>query len=189
MKSEFPASAFWDFSRRVYAAPEVAGACLALQQRCAVDVNLLLLGAWLGATGRGVLSEADWRDLGAQVEAWQRQVVGGLRGVRTWLKAMLGGGSELVNALRKSVLACELDAEHLEQLMLEQAVHCQPVAITLSAALRQRHAAANLRNYCRSRALVCDEPLSRILLAVLRGVFADLEQPAALEVLGSNAPD
>ncbi|HEY9550471.1 MAG TPA: TIGR02444 family protein, partial [Kiloniellaceae bacterium] len=43
---------FWQFSGAVYARRGVAEACLALQQRHGLDVNLLLFCAWAGSNGR-----------------------------------------------------------------------------------------------------------------------------------------
>ena len=47
---------FWDFSLHTYSAEGVGEACIALQERRGVDVNLILFCAWNGASGRGVLS-------------------------------------------------------------------------------------------------------------------------------------
>lgn len=124
------ASEFWPFSLRVYGQPEVAAACLGLQERHGLDVNLLLLACWLGASGRGALGEPAWADLCAQVATWQRQVVLPLRQVRQCLKGMLpnggpqgrGANADPIASLRRAVGECELDAEYLEQLMLERAV-------------------------------------------------------------------
>ncbi len=111
---------FWRFSLRLYAAEGVEAACLALQDRHGLDVNLLLLACWAGATGRGALDADDCRDLAAQVQSWQGRVVRELRAVRRVLKGMDGGAE--VTALRKAVAACELDAERLEQQMLARAL-------------------------------------------------------------------
>ena len=53
-------NAFWRFSLRTYRAPGVEAACLALQERCGADVNLLLFCGWVGREGR-VLDEASLR--------------------------------------------------------------------------------------------------------------------------------
>ena len=50
---------FWDFSLRVYGSDGVPAACIALQERRGIDVNLLLFSAWIGESGRGVLAESD----------------------------------------------------------------------------------------------------------------------------------
>ncbi len=45
-------SPFWRFSLATYRKPGVATACLALQDECGVDVNLMLFLLWLAANGR-----------------------------------------------------------------------------------------------------------------------------------------
>ncbi|MGC2412860.1 MAG: TIGR02444 family protein, partial [Stellaceae bacterium] len=41
--------AFWRFSLALYARPGVAEALIALQDRAALEVNLILFGLWFGA--------------------------------------------------------------------------------------------------------------------------------------------
>ena len=48
------ANPFWRFSLRTYRAPGVQEACLALQDRCGADVNLLLFCGWTGRDGRAL---------------------------------------------------------------------------------------------------------------------------------------
>lgn len=115
-----PRSAFWTFSITIYARPGVAPACLDLQARHGLDVNLLLYAIWIGISGRGRLSR---RALDHALElsvAWSTQVVRPLRQVRTRLKheRPVGMPVSRVEALRQAVKTAELDAEHLEQLAL-----------------------------------------------------------------------
>lgn len=56
-------NAFWRFSLVVYAQPDVAPECIALQEAAGNDVNILLFSAWLGAEREAVLSGADLEDL------------------------------------------------------------------------------------------------------------------------------
>ena len=56
---------FWAFSLEVYGRPGVAPACLALQDRHGLDVNLLLFCCW--AASQGVT--LDQRTLAAAEEA------------------------------------------------------------------------------------------------------------------------
>jgi len=72
---------FWDFSLAVYNRPGVAEACLALQDRRGLDVNLLLACCWAGAAGRR-LEAQDISGLRGAVDEWQREVVAPLRAVR-----------------------------------------------------------------------------------------------------------
>ena len=70
-RAPFP---FWRFSLRTYGAPGVARACLALQDACGADVNLLLFCCWLGVEGRGLNKRLLRRTLAA-VSAWQSEVL------------------------------------------------------------------------------------------------------------------
>jgi uncharacterized protein (TIGR02444 family) len=98
---------FWEFSLAFYAEPGVAPACLAMQDRDGLDVNLALLCCWVGvALDAAALAEAE-----ALVRDWRAQVVQPLRAVRRWLK----GRDE---ALRAQVAAQELAAEQRQQAML-----------------------------------------------------------------------
>lgn len=115
----WPANPFWDFSLRLYARPGVAPACLHLQARHNVDVNIVLYCAWLGVE-RGI--GADERALAAvlaHVSAWHDAVVRRLRAVRVDLKAeTYGAPREFSEGLRADIKRGELDAERIEQHML-----------------------------------------------------------------------
>lgn len=122
--ARFPTCAFWDFSLDLYARPGVAERCLRLQARHGADVNLLLFALFLAAEGQRV-SRREILTLMESVKAVHEQVVRPLRGARTALKAMLAEGASGMQAaiaqLRADVKRSELDAEHLEQLMLAAA--------------------------------------------------------------------
>src|SRR5262249_61577740 len=55
-------SPFWRFSLRFYRQPEVADACITLQEKAGVDVNLLLFLLW-HATQKRALSAAEVAEL------------------------------------------------------------------------------------------------------------------------------
>ena len=115
----FPPCEFWDFSLAVYAREGVAPACLALQARHSADVNLLLFCCWCAASGRGALKDDGLARARAVVARWHEEVVRGLRLVRMRLKRDPGPASpEQVAGLRKRAQALELEAEHIEQLIL-----------------------------------------------------------------------
>ncbi len=117
--ADFPANPFWDFSLAVYGRPGMAPACLALQDRHGLDVNLLLLCCWAGEQGR-TLAPAEIEELVAVVRPWQEEVVQPLRAVRRWLKNQAAVPAGLAGTLREQILARELDAERLEQHMLTE---------------------------------------------------------------------
>ena len=116
-----PPNPFWRFSLRVYRLPGVEQACLALQERCGADVNLLLFCGWTGREGR-VLDRPALLSAIACVGDWQSQVIAPLRLARRGLKrqAALGKASALDPSLRKRFLALELALERVEQSSLAE---------------------------------------------------------------------
>ncbi|MBV1798875.1 TIGR02444 family protein [Siccirubricoccus sp. G192] len=133
-----PENAFWHFSLAVYAAPGVQDACLALQDRFGLDVNLALFCAWAGA-GRGMaLAPADVAEAAALVQDWREEVVAPLRNLRRRLKPR---PEAPVKALRQRVAALELEAEQLQQAMLfRMAAGWLAAAPSRGLALRNLHA-------------------------------------------------
>jgi uncharacterized protein (TIGR02444 family) len=136
---------FWDYSLALYGCPGVEQACLGLQDRLGLDVNLLLFCCWRAAAGRGGLSQSDAARLVAVVAGWQHEVVRSLRALRRRLKEVLrtadDGPAALfpddAGELRERVKRLELDAERLEQLALERAAkesEAQPAASPMTAA-------------------------------------------------------
>lgn len=119
----FPDHPFWDFSLRVYGSDGVPPACLRLQERHRLDVNVVLYCCWLGADGRGALDRAQMDTLLGAVGDWHDTVVRAIRAVRT---AMKGGIDpvplDLSDALRRRIAKIEVDCEHAEQLTLAAAV-------------------------------------------------------------------
>jgi uncharacterized protein (TIGR02444 family) len=108
-------SPFWRFSLRFYRQPGVADACIALQDECGVDVNVLLFLLWL-ATERRCASLDVAQAVCATAAPWRDNVVAPLRAIRRWLK----DGSALVErgaaeAFRTRIKAIELQSERLQQ--------------------------------------------------------------------------
>ncbi len=124
----WPEEPFWTYSLELYARPGVEAACLELQRRHGVDVNLVLLCCWLAT--RGIeLDQITLARAKRAVVDWQAEVVRPLRALRRRLGATLSQPEpntvpawwpELAGDLRLRVLALELDGEHLAQLGLGQ---------------------------------------------------------------------
>lgn len=111
-------NALWRFSCAVYAAPRVAAACLALQDRFGVDVNLALLCAWVGAVRGGAMDEASVAAAAALAGPWREAVVAPLRAARRGLKPMALMQEAPVAALRGRLAELELEAEQVQQAVL-----------------------------------------------------------------------
>jgi uncharacterized protein (TIGR02444 family) len=162
-----PEIRFWDFSLAVYGRPGVAPACLALQDRHGLDVNLLLYCGWCGSRGRA-LSGEEIAALDARVADWRREVVLPLRGVRRWMKTQEAAPGEEAGALRDEVKRLELEAERIEQDLLFAASEGEAGAASPAAA------ANNMASYL---AFLGVEPaITDIadLAAVLTGCFTEV---------------
>jgi uncharacterized protein (TIGR02444 family) len=121
--AEFPDHPFWDFSLDVYMSNGVGAACLDLQDAHELDVNVLLFCLWVGASGRGALTEAEMKTVTDAVHAWHHDIVRALRAVRTLMKGGMDPAPvDLAESLRQRIQKTEIDCEHTEQLMLAAAV-------------------------------------------------------------------
>ena len=101
----------WDWAVAAYAAPDVADACLSLQDHHEQNVPLLLWSAWVAQTGRR--PDEDTIEAACDTaRAWDGVVVAPLRAVRRTLKAPVpdidDGPRESV---RNRIKALELEAE------------------------------------------------------------------------------
>jgi uncharacterized protein (TIGR02444 family) len=108
-------SPFWRFSLRLYRAPGVPEACIALQEEAGVDVNLLLFLLWHAAQKRA-LNAAELDGLEAAIAPWREATVVPLRQVRRALKSppdLVAAPS--AEAFRNRIKAVELEAERLQQ--------------------------------------------------------------------------
>ena len=106
---------FWRFSLNFYRQAGVAEACIALQDECGVDVNLMLFLLWLAAAGQQ-LSSTDVKHLDETVRGWRDLTIIPIRDVRRKLK----GAPTLVETdkqetFRTKIKVIELEAERLQQ--------------------------------------------------------------------------
>ena len=171
---------FWDFSLRVYGSDGVPAACIALQERRGIDVNLLLFSAWIGESGRGVLADSDLEAALAAAAAWNRDIVCALRVVRNRLKGgMPPIPTERSDVLRKMILEIEVKSEHVEQITLA-AVVTRPADSALSAEQRGDDALANVVAYFRRYGFTPDAEDARQVSIVLDPAFPEIGR-AALE--------
>lgn len=119
MNTDWPENPFWTFSLQLYARIGVAPACLALQERHGVDVNVLLYCVWLGVERGLAIDDADAARITHSVAGWNDDVVVRLRSLRTGLRVdARGAPRQLSDALRNDIKRAELDAERIEQQIL-----------------------------------------------------------------------
>ena len=143
-KAETETTPFWRFSLGFYRQAGVSEACIALQDGCGVDVNLLLFLFWL-ASDRQLLSADEEKILDDQVRDWRNLTIIPIRDTRRKLK----GAPTLVEpakqeAFRNKVKAIELDAERLQQEALYAFTQSGPLG---SQATPQAAARANVSAY------------------------------------------
>jgi uncharacterized protein (TIGR02444 family) len=118
---------FWRFSLHFYRQAGVSDACIALQDDCGVDVNLLLFLFWLADDGRQ-LSADEVRKLDDTVRSWRELTIIPIRDARRKLKGartMVEAGRQ--EAFRNKVKAVELDAERLQQEALYESTRSGPL--------------------------------------------------------------
>jgi len=145
----WPDNPFWDYSLTVYRKPGVAEACLALQDRVGVDVNMLLMCFWMAEKGGGLLSDQAMARLLAAAERWQQRIVMSLRLARKALsKDEVGPAAQL----RRKIAAAEIMAERIEQQALWGALERPAIAaeLLLPAAAARR----NIESYAQISGLV-----------------------------------
>ena len=125
---------FWRFSLNFYRQAGVAEACIALQDECGVDVNLMLFLLWLAASG-WQLSVENIKELDEAVRGWRDLTIIPIRETRRKLK----GAPTLVEAgrqeaFRTKIKAIELEAERLQQ----EALYARSRSVLAAARLVRR---------------------------------------------------
>lgn len=104
----------------LYGREGVSGACLLLQQRTGLDVNVLLMAAWMGARRKRRLGTAEVARARALVADWHAEIVKPLRAIRQRLKSgPAPAPSEQTKQLRAKVQAIEISAELIELAQLQ----------------------------------------------------------------------
>jgi uncharacterized protein (TIGR02444 family) len=156
---------FWRFSLRFYRQPEVADACIRLQEEAGVDVNLLLFLLW-HASGKRALSAAEVAELERQIGPWREMTVVPLRTVRRALKSppalVAPATAEL---FRTRIKAVELEAERLQQEAMYELARAAPRG--REAPSPAEAARANVAAYQAMRGAAFPEPAIATLLAAL----------------------
>jgi uncharacterized protein (TIGR02444 family) len=169
-----PDTPFWRFSLNFYRQAGVAEACIALQDDCSVDVNLMLFLLWLAAGGRQ-LSMDDITELDAAVRGWRELTIIPIRDARRKLKGaptILESGKQ--EAFRTKIKALELEAERLQQ----EALYAVRSSLPGSAAQPAVAAPANLAAYERVLgARFAKAAVDRLLGAFAAVKFEDFAAP------------
>ncbi|MDE2229476.1 MAG: TIGR02444 family protein [Alphaproteobacteria bacterium] len=137
------AADFWQFSLAFYAQSGVAPACLALQDRHGLDVNLALYCCWLGLSGRGRIDASRLIAADTAIASWRREIIEPLRAVHRGLRQAAEVDPDS-KALHERVKALELEAECICQTRLAALA---PPAVASNAARCLDDACASLGTY------------------------------------------
>lgn len=113
--------AFWRFSLALYARPGVGEALIALQERAALDVNLILFGLWVGARGGRQLNADELVGAAAAIAPIASAAVAPLRRLRRQLKSPAEPDHQ---ALRRRIAGLEIEAERRMQYRMAAQVPC-----------------------------------------------------------------
>lgn len=115
-------SAFWTYTLEFYRREGVQPAVIHLQDARDADVNLVILAAWRAALGLPTLTGAEAAALAERVAAWRATAIEPLRAVRNALRPGVAHvPEEECKALRGQVLKLEIEAERIEQAVIEAA--------------------------------------------------------------------
>src|SRR5579863_5284687 len=158
---------FWRFSLNFYRQAGVSDACIALQDGCGVDVNLLLFLFWLASESRQ-LSRDDVKKLDDQVRDWRNLTIVPIRDARRKLK----GAATLVEpgkqeVFRNKVKAVELEAERLQQEALYDFTKSGPLGMQAPASTAAR---TNVAAYARVMGLTFPQAAVDLLTGAFDGI-------------------
>lgn len=113
-------SAFWTYTLDFYRREGVQPAVIQLQDARGADVNLLIYAAWRAALELPSLTVDEAVGLAEAVAAWRETAIEPLRAVRNALRPGVANvPEEEAKALRGQVLKLEIEAERIEQAVIE----------------------------------------------------------------------
>lgn len=111
-----PDGKHWKFALAVYSQPDVADACLYLQDTHGIDVNVLLVSLYSAVRDNREIGAKEIEILDRSIEEQRENLVLPLRSMRRMLKPLpFGPGTE---RLRSVIKKAELEAEQFEQFCL-----------------------------------------------------------------------
>lgn len=111
---------YWHYSLAEYAQTDVRALCLRLQDDYQANVNLLLLGGFVGCSGH-MLGADDWTRIAAAMTPFNRRYTQRIRNLRKRLQRLAGSHITAADCYRQ-LKVLELKAEQLEQQII--AISC-----------------------------------------------------------------
>jgi len=147
MSMAYSAEEFWNFSDLVYAREGVERACLSLQNRRGMDVNIALICLWLASKHVEVVGPV-FGEMDSAVSSWRDTIVRNLQQCRKQLPRFVGKMSdEHRNSVKKAIKAAEIEAERAAQAKIIDALSKFPLRAT--NAEPKELASVSLRVYLR----------------------------------------
>ena len=177
----------WSFSVTIYRQPGVSHACLSLQDRLGLDVNVLLFCCWFGCT-RGPLDGQTFNDALGFSRPWAEEVVHPLRAARTWMKANNCTQPVSQKLLREKIKTVELEAEHLQQDFLESLSSTKPAKF-LEPELQLKNTASNLQRYLKHCNVHLDDPSLSELTHIVTAAITNIEKTVILKTFDISFQD
>lgn len=169
----FPPNEFWDFATRLYARGNAKHACLELQDRHGLDVNVVLFCCWIASSGRGTFRTGELEHALACVAQWRAEVTEVLRTLRNGLKdGMPPAPKPLSDDLRRVVVESELHAEHVEVLMLHQSMDRAGTG-TFDRVQQLEDSVANLLRYFTLSEVGTENAELQVMIDILEAAFPE----------------
>jgi uncharacterized protein (TIGR02444 family) len=166
---------FWDYSYALHESKGIGPACIELQDRHGLDVNLILYCSWVAASGRGALDAVALRRAAGTVREWQKRVSSVIRDVRRLLKTdALGVPDELVEEFRKKLLDVEIESERIS---LDVLLTVAPVPDgARDDAARRGMVRDNIEGYFKLAGIVPDERDRAAIALIADAALAPLDR-------------
>jgi len=169
----------WDFATWAYAQAGVEKACLALQNRLGIDINILLFCMWLAYRGTGSNSLARYLASALKLSRdWQKNLVEPLRTCRNNLKELLenspmaGPDRAAATTLHERIKQSELDMEQLQTLALYSlVVDGNDSGVTRSPVEQKDDALNNLTVYFAATGVKLDPLAQTHVMRILTALF------------------
>ncbi|KDA00865.1 MULTISPECIES: TIGR02444 family protein [Hyphomonadaceae] len=108
------ASAFWQFSLDVYARPQVAELCLALQDEHNFDVNAVLFCLWSAQRSAAALNQSEIGEVLLRIAPINENLVHPVRGARRWVRRYIDKVTDSEEAPELTALYAALKAVELK---------------------------------------------------------------------------
>lgn len=167
-----PSHPFWHFSLQIYEQDLARQTLLNLQNKHGLNINLILFSCWHAATNQGQINKQEVKHLLATIHHWHERIIVQLRGIRDRLKH--ASAHEWSHTVRQEVLATELAAEHVEQLLLTDAYFKKPQRNRRSVQQKATNACQNILSYSSILFVNFDVEDCNLIAQLLKVVFNEL---------------